>query len=290
MKVKIQCPVCSKTEVKEFLRYQSNNVYTCFSCGVKFVFPPPKARQLKRYYRKGYFEGDKGGACGYKDYVSLESNLKTEAVLKLRLIQKMIKSGNLLDIGAGTGVFVEEARKKGFSVSANDISSFVTEALKERKIKCFLGPVNKKILPKGTFDIITAWDVVEHVFKINEMVEAMNWTLRRGGFLFLTTPDTESLDAKIMGKKWYGYKKIPEHLLFFNRKSITNLLERWNFEVIKIKRWGFYRDLNFMVEKLAGYDKSFSFGGKLLRSFSLGEASLFWPFADFLVVAKKKGK
>jgi hypothetical protein len=65
-------------------------------------------------------------------------------------------------------------------------------------------------------------------------------------------------------------------------------LSLWGFDVLEIKKWGFYRDLNFIVEKLKEYNGSFSFGGKLIDSLSMGKVSFFIPLTDFMVIARKR--
>src|SRR5512135_2621839 len=124
MKTIVRCPVCSNTGTTVFLTGVKSSVYSCSSCTVKFLFPPPSKSDLRSYYRKGYFEGAKSGVRGYRDYAGLEKSLKVENDLKIKLIQKRLKNGKLLDIGAGTGVFAEQAKKIGFSVYANDISPY----------------------------------------------------------------------------------------------------------------------------------------------------------------------
>jgi SAM-dependent methyltransferase len=244
---------------------------------------------LKKYYSSGYFEGKKTGVGGYKNYQDLEKNLERESYMKIKYIKKRTKKGELLDIGAGTGVFAQIARNNGFNVCANDISKYANTVLTKRKIETFFGPINSKIFPKNRFQIVTAWDVVEHMSNVDEMILAVKSALKKGGYFFLTTPDTGSWDARLTGKKWYGYKKLPEHLIFLNRKSVTTLLLKHGFEVVEIIPWGFYRNLRFISDKLGNYGHMFTYLGKIINFLGINNISFFFPMTDFMVVGKKTG-
>ena len=119
-------------------------------------------------------------------------------------------------------------------------------------------------------------------------LKAISKTLTPNGFLFLTTPNLKSWDAKLLSKYWYGYKKIPEHVIFFSPESIKYALENNGFEVVKIKTWGFERDVNFLVKKISLYlpilNRPLSFLVKFLK---IGKKSLYLPVTDMMVVAKK---
>lgn len=247
----------------------------------------PSLIDMSKFYTKNYFKGGSQGVKGYKDYSLLEDCLIVEAKKKITLIEKYREKGLLLDVGAGTGVFLKIAQLKGYKIKGNDISPFAIKHLRDRKISCYPGPIGKNIFPKEKFDLITAWDVIEHITNPRQIMNALNYALKKGGYLFLTTPNTASFDAKIFGWNWYGYKKIPEHVLFFNKNSINKLLNSTGFESLEIIPWGFVRNLEFIFTKVG-------IGGVLLRAMNrllklsgLSNIYIFFPVVDFLVVARK---
>ena len=102
--------------------------------------------------------------------------------------------------------------------------------------------------------------------------------LKKGGLIFITTPNIESWDARLLGRYWYGFKKIPEHVNYFSPESIGKVLNNNGFSDIKILSWGFKRSLSFLLNKGLGITKV----PKFLKKFSL-----FIPGIDMMVVAKK---
>lgn len=283
-----KCPLCSSTNVQHRLAFDNFEIVKCFNCSLEFLFPLPSDEQIRKVYGKKYFFGMLKGIQGYKNYDDMEKVLMKEAYKKLEVIELFTKKRNLLDVGAGTGIFLEAARAKGFQVAGNDISEYSKQKLKEKDIKCFFGSLDEGILPKDQFDVVTAWDVLEHIPNPNKAMETIHSSLRQGGYLFMTTPDVQSIDAKILGSNWYGYKKIPEHVTFYGRKSLKQLLEGNGFRLIEKKVWGFEREFSFILRKLTFYHPLFKNLSSILKFVHLYHMSLFFPLTDCMVIAQKK--
>lgn len=289
--MKKTCPVCQDSKISKKITFNRYNLLLCQNCTFEFISPPKSKDKDLHIYNEGYFHGELSGAKGYADYSKLQDQLIKEAIKKINYIQRYTTKKKLLDLGAGTGIFLKEARNRGYQVAGNDISTYAIKHLKQNKIKSFSGSIEKKVLPKQEFDIITAWDVLEHLYKPIEAIQNINSALNAGGFLFLTTPDTKSIDARLLGKNWYGYKKIPEHVSFFNSSSITRLLTDANFEVIEVRPWGFYRNLDFIFNKIQIYSSIFLLLERILTSFTrLKNMTFFIPLTDSIIVAKKYEK
>ena len=286
-KFNINCPICNSNKAVQILKENKFDIYKCLSCDLQFVWPQPNKEALKRTYSKKYFHGNVLTPKGYEDYHQLNHELIKEAKKKIKFIEKYSVEKNLLDIGCGTGIFLEEARRRGYKISGNEISSYALKSLKQKNITCFPGAVESGILPKERFDIITAWDVIEHIPKIKRAFKEVVGSLKEGGYLFLTTPDTQTIDSLLMGRLWYNYKKAPEHVLFLNRKSIAKLSKTSNLKLISVTQWGFYRNLSFLIKRLplpSFISRSLL---SLLKLLKLSNLTFFFPFTDFLVVAKK---
>src|SRR5688572_16695733 len=127
--MKLICLVCANKRSREFIKLKPFTIYTCLNCDAKFLRPLPTDKSLNEFYKEGYFHGKAGGVGGYKNYSSLKRNLEYEANAKLKYIRERVDKGYLLDVGAGSGIFAEEAQKKGFTVAANDISSFAKKEI-----------------------------------------------------------------------------------------------------------------------------------------------------------------
>lgn len=285
---KILCPVCTSAENSNRHIFGKLKIKACSKCGLQFISPFLDQKKNDEIYTDNYFLGASNRIKGYENYELLESCLVREAKMKLGFIEKYTSGKRVLDVGAGTGVFALLAKQSGFNVSANDLSGFAVSKLKAKKIRCLPGPVEKLRFPKAEFDIVTAWDVLEHITNPRSALKVLNSAMEKGGYLFLTTPDHESLDARLLGKNWYGYKKAPEHPVFYGKRSLRYLLENNGFQLVEIRPWGFVRDINFMIKKIV---TAFPFMKPLvllMRVKSFMKISLFFPFTDSIIVAKKK--
>lgn len=280
----LPCPVCKSLKTSHKLTYQKNELYRCLNCTFEFL---PKTK-TPNIYNQGYFEGQLSGVKGYQDYSALTENITKESLKKLAYINKFTSSKKILDLGSGTGIFLKVALSQGYNVTGNDIAKYAVNQLKKHKIKALLGSIEKNILPKESYDLITGWDVIEHLYNPALALKNIHKSLKPKGYLFLTTPDTDRIDAKLFGINWYGYKKIPEHVSFFNNKSLSKILEDSNFKVIEIKPWGFYRNLGFIAEKLDNNSPFFYLIKKIILMTGLQNLSFFLPLTDSIIVAQKK--
>ena len=286
---KIICAFCQFQSVKIIFRKGRFELYKCRNCGLAFVNPVPNSNELKKFYSKNYFKNTSKNFKGYEDYNQLKEVLAKEATRKITFIRKYTQKKDLLDVGCGLGGFIKVAQKNGFKVSGNDISDFaIKKVSKDMKIPFYPGPISEKVLPKSRFEIITAWDVLEHIPQISDAIKAISNSLKKDGLLFLTTPDLDSWDSRVFGRFWYGYKKIPEHLIIFSSKSIRKILEDSGLEMLDIKMWGFVRDFKFVSQKLSLYSPLL---GKILifilKVFKLERKSIYLPLTDMMVIARK---
>lgn len=91
--------------------------------------------------------------------------------------------------------------------------------------------------PTAPYDVVTGFDVIEHVLAPASFVANVRRLLRPDGVLALTTPDTGSLTCRLMGPRWYFY--IPMvHNFHFNRANLARLLTDHGFELLELSRAG----------------------------------------------------
>jgi 2-polyprenyl-3-methyl-5-hydroxy-6-metoxy-1,4-benzoquinol methylase len=284
MKINNKCPSCNNNEISEKFKVNDNLILRCEFCGLEFI----KNYYVTNKYTKEYYFTKKNDYLGYSNYLNMGESLKKEAGFRLNVIQQYVKKGKLLDIGAGDGTFLTLARKRNFIVFSNEMSEYAIELLKTQGYKVYAGKIGKIILPKKSFDIITAWDVLEHIAQINQAILEIRNALKPGGYFIFTTPSTDSYDATLLRHHWYGYKKAPEHVIYFNNRSIRFILEKHDFDVIEIRKWGFVRSLDFIFSKLAIRLPGLRNFNKLFKMIGISNLSFFIPGIDFLVVAKLK--
>ena len=287
--MKNNCPFCNKINRKLQISLANCSLYVCSNCQLGYLSPMPSDAEINNLYSKKYFTNSLDLARGYTGYRKMANVLSKESQRKIKYIKKYTNNKKLLDVGCGLGIFLKIAAKASYDVSGNDISSYAKEKVtRDLKSPFYQGSIISGVLPSNFFNIVTVWDVVEHIPQVNKVFSALNNTITRGGYLFLTTPNIKSWDSKLLGKYWYGYKKIPEHLIFFSPYSITQVLGKNGFKVIEIKTWGFERDLKFMGTKLSLYLPTLGrFINIILKKLKLENRSIYLPLTDMMVVAQK---
>ena len=144
---------------------------------------------------------------------------------KLQLISSRVHQGSLLDIGAGTGDFLKQAKNEGWKVTGIEPSPDARKKASEKGIMLFqnLDAVNTQ-----KFDAITMWHVLEHVPDLQHQIEWLKNHLNENGVLFVAVPNFNSLDAKHYKNFWAAWD-VPRHLHHFSAKSIKTLFEANGF-------------------------------------------------------------
>lgn len=285
-----KCSLCDKSNYRTVYSQLPFEIVRCSLCGMGFLTPVPTERFLAKFYSKKYFQKESEG-FGYKNYKRMRKVLEAESLRKIEFIKKFIRSSStLLDVGSGLGFFANSAFKKGFKVSILDRSAWaVSYAMKKYKIPGYVSDFTPRSVPQSKFEVVTAWDVLEHLANPKDGFLAINRVLDNGGLVFITTPNIESWDARIMGKRWYGFTKIPEHIQYFSPATIKKFAVQAGFEVVAIKSWGFVRDFKFIADKSKSYSALLSrLLTNLLKLFNLERKHVYFPFIDMMVVLKKE--
>ncbi len=284
---KVVCNYCGSDKQRVIYDRDIYPVVSCAVCGLCFLSPRPADKSLKKLYNSVYFEGKTAGV-GYTSYNLLKNDLSEEAKKRITLIKRYQSNGTLLDAGCGYGSFLKVASDNGFTVMGCDVAEEAIQQVKKTfHLPARVAEIKPEKLPKGPFDVITAWDVIEHMTNPLEALESFRMVQKPNGYLFMTTPDITSIDAKLLGKYWYGYKKIPEHTYFFSKKSIACLLEKAGYTVILIKPWGFHRNLAYCIDQIARYNLHVrNLIQALYRLLPLSKIPIYFPFIDMLIIAK----
>lgn len=152
---------------------------------------------------------------------------------KLRLINSfLLESKNLLDVGCGTGDFLQIAQKNNWQVfgiepneQARNIANLKTNnsVFKTKQLTKF---------EKHSFDVVTLWHVLEHLSKLDEYISNLKSLLKENGMLIVAVPNYKSHDAKHYQKFWAAYD-VPRHLWHFNQDSLAKIFEKENMRIIK---------------------------------------------------------
>lgn len=262
MRILIQCPNCESPKAESLYKYKGADVVQCHHCSMIYV--PMPAPDFTSIYKESYFSVEQTGTDrpGYLNYRSeFISHLMTFNS-RLEETEKILgRQGRLLDIGCALGHLGEAARRRGWDVYITDVSDFaVLESRKNFGLNGFISAPDKLAVKEGRFDLITMFDVIEHLSHPLDLLRDIRRALSANGVLQLTTPNAHSLSAKLMGRHWY-HLKPSEHLLYFTPETIRSMLERTGFEVIAIKAMPTYMRIHDIFLRLERYSRK---GAKFL--------------------------
>ena len=224
----IRCCVCGNEDASAFEprhRFPSFEVVACRQCG--FLFIPP-------YYRK---------KVAYQQYKSADVTAAVRAgtnwvkiqrhKLRFRFIRKYIQKGRLFDLGAGWGHFMLAGKELGYQVEGIEIAEqpyrYCVEDLKlpVRHIDFFEMNESEK------FDVVTMWDVLEHIDQADRFLQKCARITASGGYLFLQVPQIDSYVARKQGTDWKMMGL--DHVNYFSKDTIRRILERNGYELLEIK-------------------------------------------------------
>lgn len=241
------CAICNTPAV--FFAVKNNHtLYRCPHCRLIFVFPLSVSAQT--IYTQDYFTGAEKG-FGYVHYdEDKEAMTSTFNVYLDRIEDAAPAKGSLLDVGAATGFFLNLAKKRGWETSGVEISDFAAETGRKKGLAIRTGTLSEAGFTPGSFDVITLWDVIEHVPSPENEIEAATTLLKPGGILAVNTPDAGSAVARILGKRWHAFVP-PEHLFYFNPSNFDQLLSRHHLRPICHTKIGKRFTVQYIVKTLS---------------------------------------
>jgi SAM-dependent methyltransferase len=134
------------------------------------------------------------------------------------------RSSRRLEVGAGLGGFTRAALERGWKVDATEISRSALERLGELPARTFGGSIEEARYPEGSFDLVVALEVLEHIPDPLPHLLELSRVTRPGGLLLLTTPNFNGLSRRLVGYRWRVV--CAEHLGYFSVTTLQEALSR----------------------------------------------------------------
>lgn len=236
------CILCESSDLKVF--DNRTFMYKCKDCGLVFDNPRPTQKLIWQHYsQKGkydhWIDSDKAFQKYWNSY--------------LKKLLKYSKKGELLDIGAGIGMFLSKA-KDYFNVTGTEVSDEGIAVAKERYGLDFVkGELESLEFGDKKFDVITMSQILEHVPYPGKTLDHLKSILKPGGILFISVPNESPASFRLllaglfslMGFKRFkdftlkGFRKLEIgildeiHLSHFSEKNLTKVLKNKNFEILE---------------------------------------------------------
>jgi len=257
----VKCPLCNGENFSLFLDqkdaiYFERRIVTCDDCGLMLVNPQPTEEELAAFYNgdfsvtgkrklwnrklKKYTYVETSPSTGQPNEHKLNHNPQEERVSKRISTLNRIKPppAGILDIGCREGAFLKKAREKGYECRGVELSSRFAEIARDRAgVEVFCGTLEQ--FASGScagerFEIITLWDVIEHLTDPAATLSEINRLQENGGVLAVSTPNLASYRYYRYGHRWRGFQESQEHIVFFSPATLSNMLEKCGYEPIKV--------------------------------------------------------
>lgn len=181
-------------------------------------------------FEEKYFKGNKSTYTSSYDYKAGNIQLVYEERVAPFIKTALPPEGKVLDVACAFGDLLHLIDRDGYKTYGIDISHYAIEKAKKRTAaKLSIGDVNEKMPYKTNFfNAIFALDIIEHVDSPYRFLIELHRLLKKNGFLFIQTPNINSVFEKISKDKWFGYRD-ETHLHLFTRKSLGFLAKKSGF-------------------------------------------------------------
>jgi len=224
------CNLCGSG--KAHIKYEIDDfhIVRCSRCDLIYVAEELGNQELAAYYSEAYYTGAQ--SKGYADYVGRRELRKAYFRSAMPTIKHHLASEvpRVLDVGCATGFFLEVAHEQGWKAQGVEVSTYAAEyARSQLSLDVLTGTLADVKLPASTFDLITLWDVIEHVPDPFETLTLVYDLLRPDGLVIISTGDASGVTARFYGRRW-ALLAPPGHLFYFSRKTLFSMLRRTGFE------------------------------------------------------------
>lgn len=289
------CQLCGCSRAAEMFSEPPFRVLRCPECSLVYVTPRHDDSTLVKIYGEDYWNSASPKTRGYASYASQEDLYLKTFRRRLGLVNKHVREGPLkvLDVGCAAGFFLRVMREEGHDVRgvevSEDIASHAIEHLGAENVHVgFLDALQpgQEGFETGSFDLITLWDVVEHVPDPQALLNQLRRLLKPCGALILETQNVESTFASLLGRRWQHYKH-EEHLYHFSPSTIRRLLTESGFQVVRNtpSYGGKYVSFGFIAERASRLS---SIAGVLLKPLNLlKKASIYLNLRDEMIVVAR---
>ncbi len=254
------CNLCNAKENKPFCTdityWEYQGVFQevqCISCQLVFLSPRPKIDEIKKYYGGvEYFAIDNENVAEENKEL-IERDKRYGNIYKLILAKK--NKGKILDIGAGTGLFLSKFKELGWQVEGMELNpGGVRFAKKNYGITLHNGEFFSVPLEKEQFDTITLNGVLEHVYDPVATLTRVHSLLKKDGVLLLSVPNVDSIGRILFGKQWFAWL-APTHLYTFSPKTVSGVLAKAGFKKSRISHDYYLQNFYILFQSLR-YAKS----------------------------------
>jgi SAM-dependent methyltransferase len=227
------CPACRNDSAVHFLRapdrfHGRKDVYRlvrCLHCGLVRLSDPPAPKEMGIHYGSEY-------------HASIEQSGERDLLKRWKAQRKRVMSlksgGSILDIGCSSGAFLQTLKGEPWKLHGIEISELeAARARTQAGAEVFVGdPLDAPYSPES-FDVITCFHLLEHVYQPLELLKKVREWLKPGGLLYVILPNVDAWEARIFGSYWYGLE-LPRHLFHFSPTTLGQIAESGQLYTVRL--------------------------------------------------------
>ncbi len=240
------CDLCGADDATTRYTKRGFSIVQCNKCGMVYTNPRLKPAKIGELYDANYFQGHGfDESVNYVADVNEHGKTKSNYTLNdwdLESIQSMLKANSntkprLLEIGCGTGVFLDKARAHGFDCEGLELSSYAADFVRSMGIPVQTKSIEDASFADNSWDVIVMREVIEHLpHPLSALKTVQKW-LKPGGVLFMATGNYDSPERRLRGADWFYF--MPEgHLYYFANKTMTKYLQQAGFSGVTVTNQG----------------------------------------------------
>lgn len=236
------CPVCGSTNLQDHLSAKDYtvsekrfNILLCKDCTLAFTQDVPSQEEIGPYYKAETYISHSDTNKGLINKLYHLVRKRTLSGKRL-LVEDFTgaKKGRVLDIGCGTGAFLNEMKTAGWDALGLEPDADARAMAKKLfDIEALPSPELFSLVP-GSYDAVTMWHVLEHVHQLHDYVEKIHEIIKPAGKFFVAVPNYTAADAKKYKEFWAAYD-VPRHLYHFSPKSMQMLMKQHGFKMVELK-------------------------------------------------------
>lgn len=222
---------------------ESKRIVGCKNCGLLYTNPRLSEREIKKIYQ----------STQDPFYINQRYFKEIQAARYIKEIGIFKRPpGRILDIGCYAGFFLKVAQKRGWQVSGLEPSLWAVDyARRDFGLEVTAGFIEDIEFKPGTFDVITMYQVIEHLTHPLEDLTILQRVLKKDGLLVIETPDIGSFFARLFKRHWWFLMEM--HNFYFTLKPLICLLKKTGFDILKVCRPLKTTSFDFLIHRMEAY-------------------------------------
>ena len=228
-----RCPLCGHSHAREWLRapdrlHGRQEKYTlvrCPACSLVWLSNPPKPSEMHLHYTDAYHKLISAGGENSPE----RWGFRKEALAQYK------QCGALLDLGCSSGSFLALMRSASWKLYGIEMSAEGARTAEARSgAQVFVGDILGAPFPHEFFDVITCFDVFEHLYEPRRIMARVGEWLKPGGLFYILVPNIDSAEARVFGSYWHGLE-LPRHLFHYSPASLKSLAESAGLRALSLE-------------------------------------------------------